>query len=293
MRPSSGFAARTPASSRTGAPTGIPVGALPEEPSRSPAEQFAGSDPLSAYWRFYWAVAGAQLARWLPAERSRLLDLSAPEFRGASRAVAAGHDVVALLPSAEDAPKPSLSLVNGHAPAPRPGRGPGRMRPVVGDPAALLGFASEGFDGVVADDRVLSRQLATEQTLGEIARVLRPGGRTLLCVDSVVLGMALLAEQDCWPELSSAPSADVLLVPWPDGSITRCFTAEQLTELLSGAGLEVEWIRPRTVLSASTVEVMLGRDPRALGRLVEMELRAEESDDYVGVHLLASARKPE
>jgi hypothetical protein len=29
-----------------------------------------------------------------------------------------------------------------------------------------------------------------------------------------------------------------------------------------------------------------------MGRLVEMELRATESDDYVGVHLVASARKP-
>ena len=46
------------------------------------------------------------------------------------------------------------------------------------------------------------------------------------------------------------------------------------------------------MLSASTVEMMLARDPRSMGRLVEMELRATESDDYVGVHLVASARKP-
>jgi hypothetical protein len=88
------------------------------------------------------------------------------------------------------------------------------------------------------------------------------------------------------------PSADVLLVPWPDGSITRCFTAEQLAELLTDVGLELDWIRPRTVLSASTVEMMLPRDPHMLAHLVEMELKAAESDDYVGVHLLASARKP-
>ncbi|MFC3519091.1 class I SAM-dependent methyltransferase [Streptomonospora nanhaiensis] len=259
--------------------------------ARSAAAHFASGDSLSAYWRFYWAVADAQLARWLPAEPGRILDLSAPDFRGAPRAVAAGHDVVTLLPSADSRPRRPLTLVNGHARTARR-TAPGRLRAVVGDTTFLSGFADSAFDGVVADNRVLSRHLATEASLVEIARVLRPGGRVLLCVDSVVLGMALLAEQDCWPELSFAPSADVLLVPWPDGSITRCFTGEQLGEVLTDVGLEPEWVRPRTVLSASTVEGMLSRDPHAMGRLVEMELRAAESDDYVGVHLLASARKP-
>ncbi|MBB6118715.1 methyltransferase domain-containing protein [Nocardiopsis algeriensis] len=258
---------------------------------RSPAAQFAAPDRLSDYWRFYWAVTEAQIARWLPETPSRLLDLSGPDYRGAPRAVAAGHDVVALLPSADLAVRRPLTLVNSRASVPRPARR-GRLRHVVGDSAFPRVFASESFDGVLADNRVLSRQLATEESMSEIARVLRPGGRTLVCVDSVVLGMALLAEQDCWPELSHAPSADVLLVPWPDGSITRCFTAEQLADALSDAGLELEWIKPRTVLSASTVEMMLARDPRSMARLVEMELRATESDDYVGVHLLASARKP-
>ncbi|MDT0301530.1 class I SAM-dependent methyltransferase [Streptomonospora wellingtoniae] len=260
-------------------------------PARSAAAHFATSDSLSAYWRFYWAVADAQLARWLPEEPGRILDLSGPDFRGAPRAVADGHDVVTLLPSAELRPRRQLTLVNGHVPAARR-RSPGRLQPVVGDTTFLSEFTSGAFDGVLADNRVLSRHLATEASLGEIARVLRPGGRVLLCVDSVVLGMALLAEQDCWPELSFAPRADVLLVPWPDGSITRCFTAEQIGEVVTDVGLELDWIRPRTVLSASTVEVMLARDSQALGRLVEMELRAGESDDYVGVHLLASARKP-
>ncbi|QBI52668.1 class I SAM-dependent methyltransferase [Streptomonospora litoralis] len=284
MRPSSSSASRPPASET--------ADTAPEaRRSRSAAAQFATSDSLSAYWRFYWAVADAQLARWLPTERGRVLDLSGPDFRGAPRAVADGHDVVTLLPSAELRPRRQLTLVNGHAPAPRR-RSPGSLQPVVGDTTFLSGFTSNAFDGVLADNRVLSRHLATEDSLNEIARVLRPGGRVLMCVDSVVLGMALLAEQDCWPELSFAPRADVLLVPWPDGSITRCFTAEQIGEVVTDVGLELDWVRPRTVLSASTVEMMLARDQHALGRLVEMELHAAESDDYVGVHLLASARKP-
>ncbi len=258
---------------------------------RSPAAQFATTDRLSDYWRFYWAVAEAQISRWLPETPARLLDLSSPDFHGTPRAVAAGHDVVTLLSSVDQAMRRPLTLVNGRAAVPRPARR-GRLRHVVADSAFLRAFAPESFDGVIADNRVFSRQLATESSMSEVARVLRPGGRVLVCVDSVVLGMALLAEQDYWPELSHAPSADVLLVPWPDGSITRCFTAEQLTEMVTEAGLDLEWIKPRTVLSASTVEMMLARDPRSMARLVEMELHAADSDDYVGVHLVASARKP-
>ncbi|WP_087100327.1 class I SAM-dependent methyltransferase [Nocardiopsis sp. JB363] len=258
---------------------------------RSPAAQFATTDRLSDYWRFYWAVAEAQISRWLPTTPSRLLDLSSPDFQGTPRAVAAGHDVVTLLPSVDAAMRWPLTLVNGRAVVPRPARR-GRLRHVVGDSAFLRSFTSDSFDGVIADNRVLSRHLATEASMAEVARVLRPGGRALLCVDSVVLGMALLAEQDYWPELSHAPSADVLLVPWPDGSITRCFTAEQLTEMVTDSGMELEWVRPRTVLSASTVEMMLARDPRSMSRLVEMEMHAAESDDYVGVHLVASVVKP-
>ncbi|GAA3758493.1 hypothetical protein GCM10022402_40750 [Salinactinospora qingdaonensis] len=230
--------------------------------------------------------------RWLPSTPSRILDLSGPDFRCAHRAVAAGHDVVTLASSTEEAHRRPLEVVSGQETRSR-GRPAGRLRRIVGDAMLLSGVTSGAFDGVIADNRVLSQHLLTEACLAEIARVLRPGGRTLLCVDSVVLGMALLAEQDCWPELSYAPNADVLLVPWPDGTITRCFTVEQLSEVLTDVGLELEWVKPRTVLSASTVEMVLDSDPNALNRLVETELKAVESDDYVGVHMLASAKRPQ
>lgn len=281
---------RSSAQSATHIPTapGHSAGNLPEQ--RSPAAHFAAMNSLSMYWQFYWSVAGAQLSRWLPSTPGRILDLSGPAHRGAPRAAAAGHDVVRLFgeggPNRE---RPELHLVDSHT---GPEVAQGRVASVRCDGTFLPGLADSAFDGVVADNRGLSEHLVTEALLTEIARVLRPGGRALVCVDSVVLGMALLAEQDCWPELSHAPSADVLLVPWPDGTITRCFTVEQLTELLDGAGLELEWSRPRTVLSASAVETILDQDRTALPRLVEMELQAAETGDHVGVHLLASAVKP-
>ena len=240
-------------------------------PAKHPA--VGESETLASYWTFYWAVAAAQLSRWLPRRPSRVLDLSGSQARYADQAANAGHTVVEVRDAPRDAPRP------------------GRTRTVVAD-AASLGFLAPGsFDAVVAEARTLSRHLVTEDVVAEIARVLRPGGRVLLSVDSLVLGMAILAEQNYWAHLSDVPRSEVVLVPWPDGSITRCFGVEQLRELLADCGLETEWVRPRTALSPSTVEHVLGASPQALPRLVRAELTAPLGDEPVGIHLVASAVK--
>ncbi len=154
-----------------------------------------------------------------------------------------------------------------------------------------LEFLPDGCaDGVIAEERTLSLRLAAEDLVTEIARVLRPGGQLLACVDSLTFGMALLAEQHRWPHLVDVPNADVVLIPWPDGTITRCYGAEQLRELFTGGGLEVSWIRPRTVLSPQTVSYLLASDPSSFGELVNAELHAR-SDDSVGAQLIACCVK--
>jgi hypothetical protein len=283
---------------------------------RPSASATAVGDPgsLSPYWRFHQAVAEAQLASWLPREGRLLVDISGPHVRSAQIAAAAGHTVVRvagvaprpvgpvdgvppdLVPPPEarlngDAAHPLLTApVNGHGPAPANGTQPGQVDWVSADPASLSFLADGCADGIIAEDRTLSMQLAAENLIADIARVLRPAGRVLACVDSLVLGMAMLAEQRHWAELTDLPHAEVVLVPWPDGTITRCFGAEQLRELFNDAGLTVMWIRPRTVFSPSTVAHVLRRDPKGLSRLVEAEL-AIRPDESVGVQLVVSARK--
>jgi SAM-dependent methyltransferase len=248
------------------------------------------AEPLSTYWRFYRAVAAAQLARWLPRRPARVLDLSGPRARCAVQAAAAGHTVIELRARGDAA-------VAGAAPRTAPGAAPGAKRnggrvvPIVADTGRLGFLAADSMDAVIAEDRVLSRQLVTEETVAEIARVLRPGGRMLLCVDSLVLGMAILAEQKYWAHLSDVPRAEVVLIPWPNGIITRCFWVDELRQLLLEADLEVEWIRTRTVLSPSTVEHVLAAAPGELPRLVRTELTTPMGAESVGIHLVASAIK--
>ncbi len=270
---------------------------------RPTASATAVGDPgsLSPYWRFHQAVAEAQLASWLPRASRLLADISGPRARAAQIAAAAGHTVLRVAgvpprpPDHMDGVPAGLvpPALNGDAPEPPPsgnGTHPGRIIQVSSDPASLSFLADEAVDGVMAEDRALSMQLAAETLIADIARILRPGGQVLACVDSLVLGMALLAEQRHWAELTDLPHAEVVLVPWPDGTITRCFGAEQLRELFEEAGLSVMWIRPRTVFSPSTVAHVLGRDPKGLRRLVEAEL-AIRPDESVGVQLVVSARK--
>jgi hypothetical protein len=225
------------------------------------------------YRHFCEAVARAQLAAWLPPGRRVLVDVSGQRAASAELAVRAGHTVLRVL---EAAGAPSRTGVF----------------PLVADSSRLAFLRDDCADGVIAEDRALSTHLAAEALVADVARVLRPGGRVLACVDSLVLGMAVLAGQRHWPHLADLPNAEVVLVPWPDGTISRCYGPEQARELFGGAGLLVNWIRPRTVFSESMVTHALTEDPASLARLVRAELAAA-SDESLGAQLVISACKPD
>lgn len=242
------------------------------------------TDPAAErYSRFYAAVAHAQLTAWLPRRPGLLVDISGPTAQTTEVARCAGHTVLRVM-------APEAPPVASRQSATRQPAGRGRLGAIAADASGLEFLANDCADGVIAEDRTLSRQLAAEALAAEIARVLRPGGSVLACVDSLTFGMAVLAEQHHWPHLVDVPNADVVLIPWPDGSITRCYGAEQLRELFTGSGLDVSWVRPRTVFSPQTVSYLLTRNPGSFRKLVSAELSAR-SDDSIGAQLIISARK--
>jgi len=259
------------------------------------------TDQPSAYWQFHAAVARAQLTQWLPTGRQLLVDVSGPRGPGAAMAARAGHTVLRVLDARLGwyAPASAAAACRGENQRGESRRGDGRrgdgrrgrIVPVIADSSRLTFLADGCADGVIADDRALSVHLAAEAMIAEIARVLRPAGRVIACVDSLVLGMAVLADQHHWAHLVDLPHAEVVLVPWPDGRITRCYGPDQARELFTGAGLRVNWIRSRTVLSESVVTHWLRRDPRGLPKLVRAELAAR-SDESLGAQLVISASKP-
>lgn len=231
------------------------------------------TDQLPAYWQFHDAVAQAQLVAWLPRGQHVIVDISGPRSPAGELAAMAGHRV--------------LRVVDGGSP--RAGQADA-VACLMAESSRLSFLREECADEVLAEDRALSTHLAAETMIAEIARVLRPGGRVLACVDSLVLGMAVLADQNHWAHLVDLPHAEVVLVPWPDGSITRCYGPDQARELFTGAGLTVNWIRPRTVFSESMVTHVLRREPGSLAKLVRAELAAR-SDESLGAQLVISAVK--
>lgn|SRR5487761_716270 len=239
----------------------------------------AAPDTLAAYWRFHDAVTRAQLVAWLPPGRRLIVDVSGPLGVSAELAARSGHTVLRVL----DQPAPEPAQARDHA--------PGRLRTLIGDTSSLAFLPDGCADGVIAGDRALSTHLGAESMIAEIARVLRPGGRVLAYVDSLVLGMAVLADQHRWAHLVDLPYAEVVLVPWPDGTITRCYGPDQLRELFTGAGLSVSWLRPLTVFSQSMVTHLLGQDPDSMPRLVRAELSAR-TDESTGAQLVVSGYKP-
>jgi len=252
------------------------------------------TDQLPVYWQFHEAVTRAQLVEWLPSGRHVLVDVSGPRGPGAELAAKAGHTVVRVCAGSVSpgGRPPGAPRSRGETFPPGPPRPPrGRIVPVIADSSRLTFLHDGCADGVIADDRALSVHLAAETMIAEIARVLRPDGRVLACVDSLVLGMAVLADQHHWAELVDLPHAEVVLVPWPDGTITRCYGPDQARELFTGAGLLVNWIRSRTVFSESMVTHWLRRDPGSLPKLVQAELAAR-SDESLGAQLVISASKP-
>jgi hypothetical protein len=265
-----------------------------------------GPGSLAGYWRFQRAVAKAQLAAWLPDPRMLLVDISGPYASASAQAAGRGHTVIRVVAATAAEPhgaEQHRAAGPRRATGPRQAREararPGSIVPVAAEPASLAFLCDGCADGVIAEDGALSRQLMTEDLAAEIARVLRPGGQLLASVDSLVLGMAILAEQRRWAHLTDLSHAEVVLIPWPDGTITRCFGVSQFTELLTEAGLEVSWVRPRTVLSPSMVDRVLRQDPAAIARLVRAELAAGQDRaggllpaESFGISLVAAARKP-
>jgi SAM-dependent methyltransferase len=243
-----------------------------------------GSSPVppddSAYWTFYDEVAAAQLAAWLPASPQRVLDVSGPASPFTATLVRSGHEV--------------LHVTTSGAP-PLEAAAPGSLLQVVADAGSLDWLTDGSVDAVLAESGALSLRLTAEQALVEFRRVLRPGGRLLLVVESLVLGLARLADQGRWAELADVPAADVVLVPVEDGSLVRCFWPEELHALLTDSGLDVEWVRPRSVISPNTVERAVAQGGAAALRTLvatEVALAAEREGESTGLHLVASARRP-
>jgi SAM-dependent methyltransferase len=151
----------------------------------------------------------------------RVLDLGCGAGRHAFEAYRRGaHVVAADLDRTELSPVTDMfraMRAEGEAP---PGAGAGS----VAADATSLPFPDDSFDKVIAAE-ILEHVPLDSRAIGEIARVLRPGGTVAITVP------AWLPERVCW-----ALSREYHEVP---GGHVRIFTRGELTAKLQAAGLSV------------------------------------------------------
>ena len=153
---------------------------------------------------------------------NRLLDLGCGAGRHAFEAYRRGADVVAF-----DADHGELQQVSAMTAAmAETGEAPlgARARSIRGD-ATIMPFADGSFDRVIAAE-VLEHIPLDQRALGEIARVLRPGGLLAVTVP------AWLPERICW-----RLSDDYHNTP---GGHVRIYTRPELEAKLRAAGFEVD-----------------------------------------------------
>jgi SAM-dependent methyltransferase len=162
---------------------------------------------------------------WLDVRKGDLLlDLGCGAGRHAFEAFRRGARVVALDYSAAEL-KDVLGLLVAMEAAGEAGLVSGGLGAAVNGDATRLPFPDGAFDRIIAAE-VLEHIPADEAAIGELARVLRPGGTMAVTVP------AWLAERVCWA------ITEEFHAPFVEGGHVRIYTEPGLRAALRRAGLE-------------------------------------------------------
>jgi hypothetical protein len=84
-----------------------------------------------------------------------------------------------------------------------------------------------------------------------------------------------------------------VVVPTVDGGYSRCFGPDELREVATDAGFDVEWVRARTLIPPDVISYAVTHDANVLGDLIASELHLSQQleDEPLGMYLALSATR--
>lgn len=260
-----------------------PVGSQPV-PRAMPSR--ATGPAGSARTAVVWEVLSAVLAETDPAgDGLDVLDAGGGTGGFAVPLGAAGHRVTVVDPS----PDSLAALQRRVAEGGLTDRVVGRQ----GDLSDLSDLVAPGSVDLVLCHSVLEVVEDPAEALAAAAGVLRPGGRLSLLVANRAAAVLVRA-------LAGHPDEAARVLTDPDGrwgpadGVRRRFTVEQLEQLVSAAGLEVEQLHGVRVVADLVPSAVLDTEPGAAAALLALERalsnRLPFRDIATQLHLLAVRR---
>lgn len=166
-----------------------------------------------------------------------------------------------------------------------------------GDMAALP-FPDESFDVVTSMLALMHIPLTDRAAVfSEVARVLTPGGRMLLCVKNGVFERLFRGDRFAEVDVTDVENKELIFTETRDGEELRApwfsFTPDELTLLFARAGMTVTHLRGNTPISVWLAEQVLA-DPgiRSVVHRLESTLSDVPPFNHLGYHLMVEAVKP-
>ncbi len=166
-----------------------------------------------------------------------------------------------------------------------------------GDMAALP-FPDNSFDVVTSMLALMHIPLPDRQSVfSEVARVLKPGGRMLLCVKNGVFERMFSGDRFAEVDITDVANKELVFTETRAGEELRApwfsFTPDELTLLFARAGMSLTHLKGNSPISVWLAEQALAdKGIRSVVETLEATLSDVPPFNHLGYHLLVEAAKP-